>query len=66
MPKLKTHRAAKKRFSYTGTGKIKRSRANGSHLLTHKSAKRKRVLKQSTTVVHSEFHKIRELLPYSK
>ncbi len=66
MPKLKTHRGAKKRFSYTGTGKIKRFRAGGSHLLTHKSSKRKRGLKQPTMVVHEEFHKIRELLPYGK
>jgi large subunit ribosomal protein L35 len=66
MPKLKTHRGAKKRFSYTGSGKIKRSHAYGSHLLTHKSAKRKRALKQSAIVCHEEFHKIRELLPYVK
>ncbi|MCK7514441.1 MAG: 50S ribosomal protein L35 [Desulfobacterales bacterium] len=42
MPKMKTHRGAAKRFSVTGTGKIKRSRANTSHILTPKTTKRKR------------------------
>jgi large subunit ribosomal protein L35 len=65
MPKLKTHRGAKKRFHVTGTGKIKRSKAYGSHLLTHKSAKRKRNLKQATLVVKEEFKKVKALLPYS-
>jgi large subunit ribosomal protein L35 len=66
MPKLKTHRGAKKRFSYTGTGKIKRARAFGGHLLTKKSAKRKRNLKTSTILVKEEFKRVRELLPYVK
>jgi large subunit ribosomal protein L35 len=66
MPKLKTHRGAAKRLRTTATGKIKRSKAFGSHLLTKKSAKRKRNLKQSTLVVKSEFKKMKELLPYSK
>ena len=66
MPKLKTHRGANKRLKVTATGKIKRSKAFGSHLLTKKSSKRKRNLKQSTLVVKSEFKKMKELLPYSK
>jgi large subunit ribosomal protein L35 len=66
MPKLKTHRGAAKRLRTTATGKIKRSKAFGRHILTKKSAKRKRNLKQSTLVVKSEFKKMKELLPYSK
>jgi large subunit ribosomal protein L35 len=66
MPKLKTHKGASKRFRVTANGKIKRSKAFGAHLLTKKSSKRKRGLKQSTLVVKSEFKKIKELLPYSK
>lgn len=66
MPKLKTHRGAHKRLKVTATGKIKRSKAFGSHLLTKKSSKRKRNLKQATLVVKSEYKKMKELLPYSK
>jgi large subunit ribosomal protein L35 len=66
MPKLKTHRGANKRLKVTAKGKIKRSKAFGSHLLTKKSSKRKRNLKKSTLVVKSEFKKMKELLPYSK
>jgi len=65
MPKLKTHRGANKRFRVTATGKIKRSKAFGSHLLTKKSAKRKRNLKTSTLVVKQEHKRIKSLLPYS-
>ncbi len=65
MPKLKTHRGANKRFKVTASGKIKRSKAFGSHLLTKKSSKRKRNLKKATLVVKSEFKKMKELLPYS-
>jgi len=65
MPKLKTHRGAKKRFSYTGSGKIKRNRANASHILTKKAQKRKRHLRKSTIVVPEEFKRVKELLPYN-
>jgi large subunit ribosomal protein L35 len=44
MPKMKTHRGAAKRFSLTGTGKIKRRKAYRSHLLEHKSGRRRRRL----------------------
>jgi len=50
----------------TAKGKIKRSKAFGSHLLTKKSPKRKRNLKRATLVVKSEYKKMKELLPYSK
>ena len=48
--KMKTHKGAKKRFKITGTGKIKRMRANKSHILTKKSPKRKRRLRQAGLV----------------
>jgi large subunit ribosomal protein L35 len=51
MPKMKSNRAAKKRFKVTATGKILRKRAGKSHILTKKDRKRKRHLRQ-TTVVH--------------
>ena len=50
MPKMKTHNGAKKRFSVTGTGKVKRARAGKSHILTKMSPKRKRNLRRNTTV----------------
>ena len=48
MPKIKTNRAVAKRFKKTGTGKLKRNKAYKSHILTKKSTKRKRNLRQST------------------
>lgn len=64
MPKIKTHKGAQKRFSFTGSGKIKRNKANASHILTKKNRKRKRNLKQSTIVVKEEFKRVKNLLPY--
>lgn len=62
MPKFKTKSAAKKRFSFTGTGKIKRQHAFKSHILTKKSTKRKRNLTYSA-IVHSANEKaVREML----
>ncbi|MCI0470581.1 MAG: 50S ribosomal protein L35 [Candidatus Aminicenantes bacterium] len=65
MPKLKTHRGAKKRLSLTANGKIKRKKANHSHILTKKSAKRKRSLRKSAIIVGKDFKKVKYLLPYS-
>lgn len=65
MPKLKTHRGAKKRFSFTSHGKIKRMKAGKSHILTKKNRKRKRNLRQPILVVKEEFKRLKELLPYS-
>ena len=62
MPKLKTNSGAKKRFSLTGTGKIKRKRAFHSHILTKKSTKRKRNLVQSTLVNSRDEGRIKTLL----
>ena len=64
MPKLKTHRGVAKRVKITATGKVKRSRAFHSHLLSSKTPKRKRNLSQ-TVVVHQVNEKnIKKLLPY--
>ena len=64
MPKLKTHRGAKKRFRFTASGKIKRYRAFASHIMTKKNAKRKRNLRKSTILVKEETAKVKHLLPY--
>lgn len=62
MPKMRTNSAAKKRFSFTGTGKIKRKHAYHSHILTKKSTKRKRNLCYSGTVAPVDETKIKLLL----
>ncbi|AGF79860.1 LSU ribosomal protein L35P [Desulfocapsa sulfexigens DSM 10523] len=64
MPKMKTNRGAAKRFSKTGSGKIKRSKAFTSHILTKKSTKRKRNLRKSGIVDSSNVPSIRRILPY--
>lgn len=64
MPKMKTNRGAAKRFKATGTGKIKRSKAYTSHILTKKSTKRKRNLRQSGLVDSANAKAIRKILPY--
>jgi len=64
MPKIKTHRGAAKRFSVTGTGKIKRSRANTSHILTPKTTKRKRQLRKSVVLDKTNEKALRKLIPY--
>lgn len=50
MPKMKSHKGARKRFSITAKGKVRRLKANKSHILTKKDAKRKRRLRRPTTV----------------
>ncbi len=62
MPKLKTNRSARKRFRVTGTGKIKRTRAYASHILTKKTTKRKRTLRHSTIVAKADAHRVRRML----
>ncbi len=64
MPKIKTHRGAAKRFSLTGTGKVKRSKAYGSHILTKKTTKRKRNLRKSAILDKRDTHGIKMLIPY--
>ncbi len=63
MPKQKTKRAAMKRFTVTGTGKIKRSRANKRHILTKKSSKRKRLLGAPAMVHETDVGRVRQMLP---
>jgi len=63
MPKMKSHRGAKKRFSVTGSGKVKRYKAFKSHNLTKKTSKRKRRLRQSATIAtNGEAKRMKRLL----
>ncbi len=62
MPKLKTNRGAAKRFKITGSGKVVRVRANKSHILTKKNAKRKRRLRQPTLVAKSDMVRVKRML----
>ena len=64
MPKMKTHRGAAKRFKKTGTGKLKRAHAFTSHILTKKSAKRKRNLRKTVYVSTAQEKAMKKLLPY--
>ena len=64
MPKIKTCRAAAKRFKKTGTGKIMRNKAYKSHILTKKSQKRKRKLSQANLVDYTNRKNIQNALPY--
>lgn len=66
MPKLKTRKAAAKRFKATGTGKIMRRRAFLNHLLDHKSPKRKRYLGTMAVVDERDADNVRAMLPYSR
>jgi large subunit ribosomal protein L35 len=62
LPKIKTNRGAAKRFKKTGGGKFKRSKAYRGHLLSKKSAKRKRSLRKSGLVDKADKDKVRRLL----
>lgn len=62
MPKMKSHRGAAKRFKKTATGKVKRGQAFTSHILTKKSPKRKRNLRQSTLVAKADEKRVKRLL----
>jgi large subunit ribosomal protein L35 len=64
MPKLKTHKGAKKRFKITGSGKVKRQRPYTRHLFTAKSAKRKRHLRSAGYVDSTDMDRVKKLLPY--
>ena len=63
--KLKTHKGASKRFKVTGTGKIMRHHAFARHILTKKSAGRKRKLGKATVLVDAEVKSVRDMLPYA-
>ncbi len=62
MPKQKTNSGAKKRFRLTATGKVKRFKANKSHILTKKHPKRKRNLRKATLISKADESRIKRLL----
>ena len=62
MPKVKTNSGAKKRFTFTGTGKIKRHHAYHSHILTKKTEKRKRNLDHFALLEKADYARVKELL----
>ena len=64
MPKVKTSRAAAKRFKKTGTGQLKRMKAYKSHILTKKSQKRKRNLRKSIITGATNVKSMKKILPY--
>jgi large subunit ribosomal protein L35 len=64
MPKMKTKRAARKRFRYTATGKVRCNKGHKSHILTKKTRTRKRRLRQSGIVDATKTHQIARMLPY--
>ncbi|MGN0350476.1 MAG: 50S ribosomal protein L35 [Roseburia sp.] len=64
MPKMKTSRAAAKRFKSTGTGKLKRNKAYKRHILTKKTTKNKRNLRKATTVDATNVKNMKKILPY--
>ena len=63
MPKIKTRRAAAKRFTVTGSGEFKRNKAFKSHILEKKSPKRKRNLRKATLVAGADFGRVKNMLP---
>lgn len=62
MPKMKSKSSAKKRFSFTGTGKLKRKHAYKSHILTKKSTKRKRNLTYAAIVDSTDVKRVKSML----
>ena len=64
MPKQKTRKAVAKRFKMTGTGKFRRNRAGGRHILTKKSPKQKRRLRKDTEVKSADRKRITSSCPY--
>lgn len=64
MPKMKTNKAASKRFKKTGTGKIKRFQCNKQHNPTHKPPKRLRKLRKATLVDITSMKRVKRVLPY--
>ena len=64
MPKVKTSRAAAKRFKKTGTGQLKRMKAYKSHILTKKSQQRKRNLPKSIITDATNVKSMKKILPY--
>ena len=65
MPKMKTRRAAAKRFTVTGTGEFKRNKAYKRHILGKKSQKRKRNMRKAALITAADHERVRRMLPYS-
>ena len=65
MPKIKTRRAAAKRFKVTGSGEFKRAKAFKSHILEKKSPARKRNLRKATLVSKADYERLTKMLPYA-
>ncbi len=65
MPKIKTRRAAAKRFTQTGSGEYRRNKAFKSHILEKKSPKRKRNLRNATLVSDADYGRVKRMLPYA-
>jgi large subunit ribosomal protein L35 len=66
MPKLKTHRGAHKRFRFTASGKVKRGHSHARHILTKKTAKRKRHLDQDALIHETDHERVIAMLPYGR
>ena len=66
MPKLKTHKGAAKRFRLTATGKVKRGHSHARHILTKKTAKRKRSLDIDVLVAKADEKEVKGMLPYGR
>ncbi|HYW85873.1 MAG TPA: 50S ribosomal protein L35 [Spirochaetia bacterium] len=65
MPKMKTKKAAAKRYHVTGTGKIRYKKQGLRHILTKKNAKRKRRLRLPAILSHVEEKRVKQLMPYA-
>ncbi|MFW6080284.1 MAG: 50S ribosomal protein L35 [Desulfosalsimonas sp.] len=65
MPKIKTNRAAAKRFKRTGTGKFVFAKSHASHILTKKTRKRKRALRRKQVMDTTNLKAVRRMMPYS-
>ena len=64
MPKMKSNSGAKKRFRFTGKGKVKFKRAYHSHILTTKSTKKKRNQRRAGIISESDMKQVKRMLPY--
>jgi large subunit ribosomal protein L35 len=64
MPKIKTNRGAAKRFDFTATGKVKRGHGYHSHILSSKTTKRKRKLRQTEYVEDADAKNVKKMVPY--
>ena len=65
MPKMKSHRGAAKRFRKTGSGKLRFARRNRRHILTKKTSKRKRQLREDGVVTRADEARLKQLVPYT-